>query len=143
MRDGLGVEGRVEGLLAAIAAQDIGDVGGEVDGVNGELTGSIEKVGSELTGSDVEVVGEVDGVGGEIFDEIGGESTDSGAGVVDEDENVLDGTNISPAVLTDIVVAADSIFGFFACLVRTCSWSLVLLSNLVLQRLQVKPSACF
>ena len=113
--------GRREGFGAvigreAISAQDIGLAGGAIDRVGDTLSGSSRT----NYGAGIERGKRFDDAGGDMVNEWGGE-----AGV----EGIVD--------------CCEANFGFVAWRVRICSWSLVLPSNLVLQRLRVYPSARF
>ena len=113
--------GRREGFGAAIgreaiSAQDICFLGVATDEESGDTLSESSRTTS--------------GVGierGKSFGDMGGEEvTDRG------DETGGEGID-----------CCEAVFGFFACRVRICSCSLVLLSNLLLQRLHVYPSARF
>ena len=84
------------------------------------------EVNADKAGDSIEVIDEKKN--GEIKDEKGDEKNEA-ANAIDAKGEENEKSNL--------IVILNSFFGFFACFVRTCSCNLMLLSNLLLQRLQM------
>ena len=129
--------GRREGFGAttgreAISAQDIGFLGVAAD----KDSDAVSKEGSEGVGVAGDSATNFGDVGGEEVTDRGNEAGGVEGEAIDCCEAGFD---------SEVCAEGEIVFGFFACRVRICSCSLVLLSNLAecLQRLHVYPSARF